>query len=171
VSITAPGVATVTVENRGAKDFATFVIEDQRHPLPPEDLTEKVIISRSAIERDFTAKAYNTYPLSVQTITITNTSDEPIVGPLYLTVRDLPKDVELWLRVANAPANPPPGMILYVGRTAAEGVSIPVRLTPKDGRKINPGETVSTPLYFLGPADETRYRLGVVRSMDERQIK
>jgi len=170
VTAAGPGVATVMAENRGVKDFATFVVEDPRNPLPPEDVTAKLKISRSAVRRDPNAKAYNTYPLSVQTITITNTSGEPLAGPLYLTVRDLPKGVELWIKAANVPPNPPPNMTLYFRQNPAPGKSLPVRLALKDGLKLNPGESVTAQLYFLYSAVGPRFRLRVVRSMDTRQI-
>jgi len=170
VKVVGPGVATVTAENRGVKDFATFVVEDPRNPLPPEDVTAKVKISTSAMRLDSNAKAYNTYPLTVQAITITNTSAEPIAGPLYLTVRDLPKGVELWLKAANAPANPPPDMTLYFRQNPAPGKSVPVRLSSKDGLKLNPGESVTAHLYFLYSKGEPSYRLRVVGSGDTRQI-
>jgi hypothetical protein len=170
VTIAGPGVATVTAENRGVKDFATFVVEDPRNPLPPEDVTAKLKISRSTIRRDPTAKAYDTYPLSVQTITIANTSPEPVAGPLYLTVRDLPKGVELWIKASNVPPHPPPSMTLYFRQNPAPGKSVPVRLALNDGLKLNPGESVTAELYFLYSAGEPGYRLSVVRSMDTRQI-
>jgi hypothetical protein len=164
VRVVGPGVATVTAENHGVKDFATFVVEDPRNPLPPEDVTAKVKISRSAISLDPKAKAYDTYPLSVQTITITNTSPEPVSGPLYLTVRELPKGVELWIKAANAPPNPPQNMTLYFRQNPAASKSAHVRLALKDGLKLNPGESVTAQLYFLYSEGEPSYRLNVVRS-------
>src|SRR6266852_936585 len=152
--VVGPGVATVTAENHGVKDFATFVVEDPRNPLPPEDVTATVKISRSAISRDPEAKAYDTYPLSVQTITIANTSPEPVAGPLYLTVWDLPIGVELWIRAANVPLNPPPNMTLYFRQNPAPGKSVHVRLELTDGLKLNPGESVTAQLYFLYSASE-----------------
>jgi hypothetical protein len=170
VRIAGPGVATVTAENHGVKDFASFVVEDPRNPLPPEDVTAKVQISRSAVTRDSKAKAYDTYPLSIQTITITNTSPEPVAGPLYLTVGDLSKGVELWIKAANVPPNPPPNMTLYFRQNPGEGKAVHVRLAPNDGLKLNPGESVVAQLYFLYSEREPSYRLGVVRSTDARQI-
>jgi hypothetical protein len=163
VRVVGPGIATVTVENRGVKDFATFVVEDLRNPLPPEDVTRQVTISRSAIRRDPNAKAYDTYPLRVQTITITNTSSEPIPGPLYLAVQDLPKGVELWSRAANVPPNPPPNVTLYFRSTPAPGKPASVRVALKDGLKLNPGEVAITQLYFLYSSKEPHYELRVVR--------
>jgi hypothetical protein len=170
VKVMGPGVATVTAENRGVKDFAIFVVEDPQNPLPPEDVSARVKVSRSTLRPDSSAKAYDTYPLSVQTITITNTSGEPVAGPLYLTVRDLPKGVELWVKAADVPANPPPNMVLYFRQNPGPGKPAILPLALKDGLKLNTGETVTAQLYFLDSENEPRCRLGVVRSMDTRQI-
>jgi hypothetical protein len=145
----APGAATVTAENHGVKDFASFVIEDPVHSLPPQDVTGQMKIEKSGIAVDPEAKAYGQYPLSAQTITVTNTSNRPVVGPLYLVVKNLPAGVWLWEKTHNLPPNPPPNMTPYWRIQPKAGKPSAIRLEPKDGLGINPGESLSVTLYFL----------------------
>jgi len=149
VRILGPGLATITADNRGARDTAGFLVEDQTHPLPPQDLTAQVHIARSAALLDPEAKAYRTYPMMAQTVTVQNTSDQVLVGPLYLMVSGVPVGMELWLKTPNAPANPPPNMVLYGRYQTKEGKAAAIRLRPKDGLSLKPGDQLSQQIFFL----------------------
>ena len=154
VRILGEGIAAITAENGGAKDVASFVVEDPEHPLPPQDMAAQVQITKSVPSLDPEAKAYGTYPLMVQTITVTNISDQPVPGPLYLKVRGLPdsrlpNSVSLWEKIWNAPANPPPNENLYSRRPTDGSTPVAIRLTPKHGLPLMPGEQISQQVYFL----------------------
>ncbi len=166
VTVVALGTATVTADNHGVKAFASFVVEDPAHPLPPQDVTGGVKIEKSKITIDREAKAYGQYPLSAQTITVTNNSDFPIAGPLYLAVSDLSAGVWLWLKTPNLPPNPPPGMIRYSRLRPKPGKPMAIRLEPKDGLRINPAESVRVTLYFLinQPGVRPDCKLSVIRA-------
>jgi len=149
VRILGPGVATIMVDNHGAKDTASFVVEDPAHPLPVQDMTAHVRFSKSAAFRDPGAKAYGTYPLIAQTVSVRNKSDQPLPGPLYLMVSGMPDSVQLWGKAHNVPANPPPDMVLYFRYQTPGGKSAALRLTPKNGLSLVPGEEIRQQLYFL----------------------
>jgi hypothetical protein len=148
VKIAGPGIAVITAENHGVKGFANFVIEDPAHPVPPQDVTEQVKIEKSPLRIDPEGKAYNQFPLTAQTVTITNTSGLPISGPLYLTVSDLSKDIWLWQKPRNLPKDPLPNMILYQRVQPQAGKPLAIRLKLKAGSRLNPEETVIVPLFF-----------------------
>ena len=89
------GTASVNAENGGARTFLTFMVEDLGHPQPPRDLTGSVRIGRSPLELDADLTARQKTPIYAQTVTITNATDWPLIGPLHMSVQDLPK--EGWL--------------------------------------------------------------------------
>ena len=140
------GTASVRATNGGAKTFVNFVVEDPAHSLPPQDLTSRATFERSPLELDAALTSRQKTPIYAQTITITNTSDWPLIGPLYLTVRDLPRDA--WLFGSSQ------GRAIYH-----------LHLSPKDGITISPGEQVATTLRFWALRSPTPpdYRLGVIR--------
>ena len=140
------GTASVRVTNGGAKTFVNFVVEDPAHPLPPEDLTARVTFERSTLELDANLTSRQKTPVYAQTITITNTSDWPLIGRLNLTVRDLRKDGWLF--------GFPPGRPVYY-----------LWLSPRDGLTLGPGERVTTTLHFWAVRSPTalEYRLGILR--------
>jgi hypothetical protein len=127
VTAIGPGFATVTAENHGVKDSATFVVEDPAHPLPPQDVTAKLKIKESPPVTDATEKAYGTQPLLRRDITITNVSSSAIPGRLFLHIYNLPEGVKAW-------------------KGASEGGEW---LEPKDGFVFHPGEQIKTAIYFL----------------------
>jgi hypothetical protein len=85
--------------------------------------------------------------LTVQTVTLTNGTDQPLVGPLYLVVGGLPDGVELWIKVRNLPPNVNPFGRFQTGK----GKPPAIRLVPKDGLNLEPGEEITQNLYFLIP--------------------
>jgi hypothetical protein len=81
-------------------------------------------------------KAFASYAIedrAHQTITVTNRSGLPIAGPLYSAATGWRDSVWLWRKVPNLPGNPP----------------LAIRLEPKDGYRIGPGERIRATLYFL----------------------
>ena len=154
VESTGLGTATVTATNGGSRTSVVFVVEDPADPLPPQDLTALVSIAKSPLGLDEGATASYKWPVHVQTITVTNTSRLPIVGPLYLTVTDLSVDVRLY----GGP-NVPGARVLYL------------RLQPKDGLTIHPDESATRLLRFVMPRSSAapNYRIGLVRSRADPQ--
>ncbi|HLN49248.1 MAG TPA: hypothetical protein VK251_07030, partial [Steroidobacteraceae bacterium] len=121
------GTASVSATNAGQKTLFTFIVEDPGHFLPPQDMTAQVRFERSPLEVDAALTKSQQTPIYAQTVTVTNTSDSPLVGPLYLTLIDLPK--EGW------PLGLAPGRPVYY-----------LSLRPKDGLTLGPGERVATTL-------------------------
>ena len=101
----------------------------------------------SPIELDATLTAKARTPIYTQTITVTNTSNWPLIGPLHLVVRDLPKGGG-WLDGFS------PGRPAYY-----------LRLAPKDGLTLSPGDRVAETLRFVALPSPTApmYHLGLVR--------
>ena len=142
------GTAIVTVTNGSAKTFIAYVVEDSSHPLPPQDLTARVTFAQSPLKLDERESARMQSPMYVQTITITNASDLPIVGPLYLSVVDMPANVYVQLY-----GHPTP-QVFYQ------------QLDPRIGLTLAPGASVTTSLLFAmrdAPA-QPKYGLGLIRS-------
>lgn len=149
------GTASVSATNGSPKTFFTFVVEDVGHPLPPEELTARVRFEKSSLELDPALTSRQKTPIYAQTVTITNTSDWPLIGPLHLTVQDLPK--EGWL--FGFPGGRP---VYYLG------------LFPKDGLTLAPGGRVTTTLRFIALRSPTApdYRLGIIRfTGDPRRLQ
>jgi len=152
VKSTGLGTAVVTARNAAQSTFVSFVVEDPAQPLPPQDLTAQVSFTKSPLIEDAAATAKFRYPVHVQMITITNATRLPIIGPLYLVVNDLPQDVRLY----NGP-NLLPAPRFYL------------RLHPKDGLIVQPGDSVTSILQLVLPrsAEEPHYGLGLIRSRGE----
>jgi len=144
------GTASVSATNGGQKTFFTFIVEDPGHFLPPQDMTAQVRFEGSPLEVDAALTKSQQTPIYAQTVTVTNTSDSPLVGPLYLAVIDLPK--EGW------PLGLAPGRPVYY-----------LSLRPKDGLTLGPGERVATTLKFIALQSPTapNYRLGVIRYLGD----
>ncbi len=151
VESTGLGTAVVTASNGGVSTFVDFVVEDPEKPLPPQELSARVSFTKSPLRLDEAATANLHFPVQAQTITITNTTQLPIIGPLYLTVKDLPSDV----RLLNGPNLHAP--VLYLN------------LRPKDGLTIEPGDSVTRLMQYVMPrsAAEPSYTLGLIRSRGE----
>ena len=139
------GTASVRATNGGAKTFFAFVVKDA-HPLPPQDLTARVRFEPSPLELDAAGTARAKTPIYAQTVSVTNTSDWPLIGPLHLVVRDLAKGGG-WLY-----GYPPDQPSYYL------------RLSLNDGLTLRPGERVMTTLRFIALRSPTSpdYRLGVI---------
>jgi hypothetical protein len=146
VRATGFGTAVVAATNSGARIFVPIVVEDVQHPLPPQDLTAKVVFRKSPLRLDDGESGRFKSPVYMQTITVTNTTPLPIVGPLYLVFKEMPKDVYVLGGVS-------PARMLY--RV----------LKPMDGLTIQPDESVSTSLQFAMPSPtEPAYKLELVRT-------
>jgi pimeloyl-ACP methyl ester carboxylesterase len=137
------GFASVTGRNGGLSDVTTFLVEDPANPLPPVSLKSqaKVVSSGYSLNR-------NT-GFFVQTITVTNTSPNPLPGNLYLVFSGLTGGVSLvnqsGLTQALAPAGSP-----YL--------QIPL---PGEGLTLPPGNSVQFVLQFLNAN-----RVGINYSLD-----
>jgi len=144
------GTASVTATNGGQKTYFTFIVENPGHFLLPQNMTAQVRFERSPLEVDAALTKSQQTPIYAQRITVTNTSGSPLVGPLYLTVLDLPK--EGW------PLGLAPGRSVYY-----------LSLRPKDGLTLGPGERVATTLTLIGLRSQTApdYRLGVIRYLGD----
>ena len=150
VRATGFGTAVVTATNSGVRMFVPIVVEDIQHPLPPQDLTAKVAFRKSPLRLDDGESGRSKSPVYVQTITVTNTTPLPIVGPLYLVFKEIPKDVYVY--------GVSPARMLYR------------RLKPMDGLTIQPDESVSTSLQFAMPSPtEPAYKLELVRTRGNPQ--
>ena len=146
VESTGWGTASVRATNQGAKAFFTFAVEDVKHPLPPQDVTAQVRFEKAPLTLDAKETAAQHLPIYIRTITVINTSGWPVVGPLYLAVRDLPRDDgRLWA------ARGEPQYFL--------------NLEPEDGETLAADERTTASLAFrLRPTQtEPNYGLGLVR--------
>jgi len=119
------GLAVVTVENGGVREYAMFAVDDPAHPAAPIDLTPHVAIRRGSLRVD--ANPQIVYDV-VQEVTITNVTALPLVGPLFLGIADLPKGV------------------LPLGDTRQLEL-------PGSGLDLLPGQSVSVELRFLNQGD------------------
>jgi hypothetical protein len=123
--IAGSGLAVVTVENGGVREYATFAVDDPAHPGAPIDLTDHVVIRQGSVRAD--ASQQIVYDV-VQDVIITNVTALPLVGPLFLGIADLPKGV------------------LPLGDTRQLEL-------PGAGLDLLPGHSVSVELRFLNQGD------------------
>jgi hypothetical protein len=144
----APGVAYVTVANRGVKAFAQVeVLGPDGADLPPADQTAKVAVGASGFRLDRATGRY------LQSVTVKNTSTLPLWFPLNLIVADLPPNVELrgeakggrtetitpldtryvYLRYADAVRKDffMPGDTLTVTLSFVNNTGVPITYTPR----------------------------------------
>jgi hypothetical protein len=89
-TVIANGLAVITVENGGVRDFVAFVVDDPVHPSPPIDLSDKVTIRRGNLRLESNPRIVRSH---YQRVTITNTTSLPLAGPLFLAVTGLPKGI------------------------------------------------------------------------------
>lgn len=126
------GTAVVVVQNGGLKVFASFDVEDPANPLPPQDLTSGLTITRSGYRVDRTTGYF------VQTVQITNGQTVPVIGPMYFAVTGLPGGVTL--ANSGSTKNIPPVGSPYV------------TLSTPDGITLQPGASLNLTLQFLDPS-------------------
>ena len=124
-TVIADGLAVITIENGGVRDFVTVVVEDPVHPSAPIDLTDQVAIRRSGLRLESNPRIVRSH---YQQVTITNASLLPLAGPLYLAVTGLPK-----------------GVIAYGG----DGSGHHTLELPSEGLGLLPGHSVTVNLEFL----------------------
>jgi pimeloyl-ACP methyl ester carboxylesterase len=128
------GTAVVTVQNKGVKAFATYVVESAATPLAPQNVTSALEITQTGFQLNRNTGFY------VQTVTITNTQSVPAVGPLYLVIAGLPNGVNL--------TNSGGGLT----RTIQPVGESYLKLALPDGLTLQPGASVSLVLQFLDPS-------------------
>jgi hypothetical protein len=134
VQAVAFGTAVLTVQNKGLKAFAVFVVESGTSALPPQDVTNMVQITQSGFQLN---RANGFY---VQTVTITNTLAVPTIGPLYYVIAGLPAGVTL--------SSAGGGLTQTVQPTGSAYVKLPLA----DRLTLQPGATISLTLQFLDPS-------------------
>lgn len=125
--VAANGLAVVTVENGGQRDYVMFVVNDPAHPGPPIDLTDQVTIQRGRMRLESNPQVVRSH---YQQVTITNTSPLPLAGPLFLAVTGLPK-----------------GVIMYGGD--GDGAGHYGLNLPDEGLGLLPGQSVTIDIEFL----------------------
>lgn len=147
VAIVAAGTAVVTARNGAFSDWATFVVEQPATPLAPVDYTSQFAIQATGLRLDRNTGFY------VQTVTLTNTSDLPLPGPLYLVVSGLPAKVAL-SGIDGVTANiAPVGSGYFTLPLAGYGLT------------TTPGQVMNVEFQFLDPNEvELNYSLKVVRT-------
>ena len=123
--VIANGLAVISIENGGIRDFVMFVVDNPAHPGPPIDLSNQVAIRRGELRRESNPRVVRSH---YQQVTITNTSLLPIVGPLFLDVTGLPK-----------------GVIAYGG----DGRGHHRLDLPDQGLGLLPGQSLTVDLEFL----------------------
>jgi hypothetical protein len=124
-TVIANGLAVITIENGGVRDFVTFVVDNPAHPSPPIDLSGQVAIRRGGLRLESNPRVVRSH---YQQVTIINTSLLPLAGPLFLSVTGLPK-----------------GIIAYGGDGSGHH-----RLDlPDEGLGLLPGQSVIVDLEFL----------------------
>lgn len=89
-TVLSKGWAVITIQNKGVRDFAVFVVDDPAQPSPPTDLSGQVAIRRGELRQESNPRVWRS---DYQRVTVTNTSPLPIPGPLFLAVTGLPKGV------------------------------------------------------------------------------
>jgi len=115
------GLAVVTIENGRVREYAMFAVDDPAQPAAPIDLTAHVAIRLGSLRVDPDPQIV--YDV-VQEVTITNVTALPLVGPLFLSIVDLPTGV------------------LPLGDTRQLEL-------PGSGLDLSPGLSVSVELRFL----------------------
>jgi hypothetical protein len=124
-TVVANGLAVITIENRGVRDFVAFVVTDPVNPGPAIDLSHQVEIRRGKLRPEPNPRVVRSH---YQQVTITNTSELPLAAPLFLKLSSLPN-----------------GLITYGGH--GDGVH---RLSlPDQGLGLLPGQSVTVELEFL----------------------
>lgn len=124
-TVMANGLAVITIENGGVRDFVAFVVDDPAHPSPPIDLSDQVAIRRGSLRLESNPRVVRSH---YQRVTITNTTTLPLAGPLFLSVTGLPK-----------------GVIAYGG----DGDGRHSLTLPDQGLGLLPAQSVSIDLEFL----------------------
>jgi hypothetical protein len=133
VTLVGTGVAVVTVQNGGFTDWATFLVENPATPLAPINFTSQVTIQPSGLILNRNTGFF------VQTITLTNTSSIPLVGPLYLVVSGIPTGVAL-IGINGVTANiAPVGSDFFTLPLAGAGLT------------MLPGQVVKLQFQWLNP--------------------
>ena len=129
----ADGTASVKASNGSASAFATVVVGDPiSQAAPTDDVTASIDIQRGGIRLDRNTGFY------VQQVTIANTGNEPVVGPLWLVLSGLPVDVQ-WTNADTLTTKAAP-----IGSPAG-------RLPLLDGYSLAPGQGIGANLRFLNP--------------------
>jgi hypothetical protein len=128
----APGLAVITAANGGAKDYAIFVVQEPATPLPPIDLTTSFSLKFSGFALNRNTGFF------VQTVTITNSSNLPVPGPLYLILSGLPSGVTL-VNKSGITQKVQPG---------SSFITVPLSI---DGRTNAPGQSNTFTLQYLNP--------------------
>jgi hypothetical protein len=124
-TVIANGLAVITIENSGVRDFAAFVVRDPARPGPPIDLSGQVAIRRGGLRQESNPRVVRSH---YQRVTITNTSALPLAGSLFLEVTGLPN-----------------GVIAYGG----DGDGRHSLNLPDQGLGLLPGQSVTVDLEFL----------------------
>lgn len=116
-TITGKGQAVVTVEHNGVRGFVMFVVEDPKNPNPALDITDKVSIVCANQREEMAGHRV------IQEVTVTNTTDLPMVGPFFLEAIDVPDGARSYGDVFS--------------------------FSPADGLNLFPGESVTLEATFL----------------------
>lgn len=144
------GTAVVIVKNSGRKAFASFWVDDPRHPSAPVDVTSRVIVTRETPQITADDPYENTY---AQTLRITNPMPLPLPGRIYVVISNLP---------ARA--------VIYAGRTKqVEPIGSPYySLQLPNGLILQPGQSVTMTLKMYVLAREpVDYDVRVFQSLAE----
>lgn len=126
------GTATVIVENSGVQDLVTFVVETPDAPTPPEDLTAKLTISSAGLRLDRASGLF------VGSVSVTNSTPLPIIGPLFLILRGVPVGISV-IGAASTDTVTPTGSPYF---------RIPLA---NDGLTLQPDGSVVIPVQLLNP--------------------
>jgi hypothetical protein len=151
-SIHREGTAAVTAENRGVRDYAVFVIEDPKHPLGVENVSQSISCTKSAFRQQRGSVGFwSDEMLAVQDLTIINKSPAPAIGPLYLVLSDLPNGVKM----VNG----------GLSKSFANAERSYIRLQLPDGLTLQPKESIVVSLQFgSANAQDIRYKCEIFRS-------
>ena len=131
--VASTGIAVVSAQNSGLRDYAVFVVEDPVNPLPPNDMGAQISIQQSGLRLDRASGFF------VQTITLRNLQSVPLAGPLYLVLAGLPAGVNL-IGQSGTTQNV---------RIGSAYLNVPL---VTDGLTLRPGQSVVFNAQFLNPA-------------------
>jgi hypothetical protein len=136
-SVTGTGIAVVTIDNGGVRDFINFQVENPAHPLAPIDLGGQVRVRRGALRLETNPRIVRSH---TQRLTVTNISALPLGGPLFLEISGLPAGVSdrnsngggrHWIELPGPAFRLPPGRNVTVDIDFLNRGSAPITYTAK----------------------------------------
>lgn len=132
LQVTGAGVAVITVKNGGLTTFATVLVQNPASPLGPQLVSSQFSAQQSGFRLNRTSGFFT------QTVTLTNTSGVPVIGPVNYVLTGLPSGVTLRGATGTTQKFSP----------GSPYVAVPLS---GDAATFAPGGSVTLTLQFLDP--------------------